>query len=135
MKNGIDRRNILRCTIGLAFLMALGTRWMHAAQQDNSERMKLIRILRDLLSNRRSADAIGSAYLVVRPEEANVERLLDEIVGTDRRPPRDLTGARYFRQTLHARIHQDFVEHKTVHIDGWLLSITECRLCALLSLS
>lgn len=38
------------------------------------------------------------------------------------------------RKQLEERIGEDFKQNNTVMIDGWLLSITEARQCALLSL-
>jgi hypothetical protein len=36
---------------------------------------------------------------------------------------------------LQRRIRQDFVEEKVVKLQGWILSATEARLCALTALA
>ena len=37
-------------------------------------------------------------------------------------------------ERLRARVRLDFQEHQTVKVNGWLLSVTEARLAALVAL-
>jgi hypothetical protein len=78
---------------------------------------------------RASAARIGEAYLEDHPEEAQpalLARLLRE-AGLEEAPG-PTSRAR-------ARIREDFERGRTVQVDGWVLSRTEARLCALTALT
>lgn len=44
-------------------------------------------------------------------------------------------GSRLFRKSIDDLVQDDFADGRTVLVDGWLLSVTEARQAALLSLS
>jgi hypothetical protein len=70
--------------------------------------------------------AVGERYLAAVPEEsdpAELRRLLP--AGIDGLPPATATAE------IAAAVRSDFAEGRTVEVDGWLLSATECRLAAL----
>lgn len=80
-----------------------------------------------------AAQVIGRAYLRVAPGEADANLLAGILVRRDpaldvrRNPPDD----RRIVGILRDRIAKDFETGHTVRIDGWVLSKTEARLCAL----
>jgi hypothetical protein len=45
------------------------------------------------------------------------------------------TDSNLVNSVLEKKVRQDFQENKTVVVDGWILSVTEARQCALFSLS
>ena len=67
---------------------------------------------------------IGQKYRAISSEN-NKDNLVQLLAFEDQADVKQ-----YFEQ----RIRQDFEKNDTVLIDGWLLSITEARQCALLSL-
>ena len=80
-----------------------------------------------------SAAAVGRAYLLVVPAEADATRLLQllrdglgRVIDGD-----DLVA---LRRELSAAIRRDFSAERTTSLDGWILSQTEARLCALATL-
>jgi hypothetical protein len=76
-----------------------------------------------------SVRAIGRAYLRTEPLEAqreSLEKLLRERLSTEKGD----VATRFAK----AR-GRDFLEGRTVHLDGWILSRTEARLCALVTLA
>jgi hypothetical protein len=84
-----------------------------------------------------SAAAIGRTYLRQYPAEAAPQRLASEIA-------RDLDclGCRlpraeeaHLRSAVRERIRRDFAEGVVVNVDGWVLSRTEARLCAIAALA
>jgi hypothetical protein len=88
-------------------------------------------VLAALFTDRRSARAIGAAYLrTVDGAEASSEHLTRALLGDI-----GTTGARELRSKIGSRIRRDFAEHEVVTVDGWMLSRTEARLCALVALS
>lgn len=89
-----------------------------------------------LFEHRDSARAIGSVYLAAHPEEADVSRLLELINRADGGPPfAPLATDTARRAWIRERQTQDFAAGRIVNLDGWLLSATEVRICALAALS
>lgn len=92
--------------------------------------------LTGIFGQKRSARAIGRAYLRHAPEAADPEFLIDAICGTDANLHR-LAGHGdeiSLEAALRDRIRQDFADGRTVRVDGWMLSQTEASLCALAEL-
>lgn len=85
-----------------------------------------------LLKHRDSARAIGRAYLALRPEEENADSLVKLISYAPEDPmvARQASDAE-LRAWLRRRQAHDFATGYIVKLDGWLLSATEVRLCAL----
>ena len=92
--------------------------------------------LTEIFGRRRSACAVGRAYLRQAPKEADPEFLIGAICETDADLRRVLVHGDKFRlrKALRDRVRQDFADGRTVRVDGWLLSRTEARLCALAEL-
>lgn len=84
-----------------------------------------------MLGSRSGAFAIGNAYVALRPEETSPERLASAIVKGRPFPPAGRDGDRDLRDFVRAAIRDDFARGATVTLDGWTLSVTEARLCAL----
>jgi len=76
---------------------------------------------------------VGGAYVRLVPEEACVD-LLVQYVGGSRLlsdiPLAELKPCQ-IRAQLTRQIRDDFSGGRLVEVDGWLLSVTEARLCAL----
>lgn len=72
-----------------------------------------------------SARVIGAAYLSAHPEESAV---LPAFLRGLRARPGDARG---LAGELAALVRADFERGNTVRLDGWVLSRTEARLCAL----
>jgi hypothetical protein len=77
-----------------------------------------------------SAIVVGRRYLRMRPAEAELSTLLEWVLpqGLRLRPEHEI------RSILANRIRADFESRRTVELEGWVLSETEVRLCALLAL-
>jgi hypothetical protein len=92
--------------------------------------------LANFFHNKESARAIGLAYLRTVPEEANARQLThficssweqryDEMVHAD---------AAKIKTILLRQQREDFEKGRIVDLQGWILSETEARLCALAAL-
>lgn len=93
--------------------------------------------LRGLLAHEDSARLIGRAYLRVAPTEARPDvltALVAERLPGGRRALDD-AGGDDLRELVARGTARDFAEERTVVVDGWVLSCTEARLCALAALS
>jgi hypothetical protein len=119
-----------------ALLVALRSNHAWAALTEQRGRMPFNSRLVTLLKHEESARIIGHEYLRMAPHEANVHVLLglislghtDSSIGTSDQNPESL------REQLQLRTCRDFEEGQIVKIRGWMLSLTETRLCALVAL-
>lgn len=85
---------------------------------------------------RRARRAVGRAYLAAHPEDANAERLglaLAPITGSA--DLRDNAAISLGADPVAAAITADFTVGRTRMVQGWILSLTECRLCAAAALT
>jgi hypothetical protein len=88
--------------------------------------------LGQFFSHRESAQVIGRRYLALRPEEANLNRLTALIFRTPEHCARlENADTGQLRAILLNQQRADFARGRTIMIDGWILSETEVRLCAL----
>lgn len=84
-----------------------------------------------------SAKIVGLEYLRGAPHEASASVLVDLICSSDpeRRGQLAQADARKRRELLRAQQRQDFEQGRIVRVQGWILSETEARLCALAALA
>ncbi len=79
---------------------------------------------------------IGSAYRQIRPEEDKFEilqkLLLSDSLGNDIKSTSDI---QFIQEALQSQVAGDFQNGRIIKINGWIISITEARQCALFSLS
>ena len=88
-------------------------------------RPKLLEILRD----ERVVREIGQCYRQTVPSE-NDAHTLTRVISTD-----TLTATpAALRAELNKAVRRDFSDGRTVTLNGWVLSVTEARQCALFSL-
>jgi len=82
------------------------------------------RVLSGLFTALPSARAIGAAYLRSCADDGlDAATLAAEL-------PAEVTMTA-LRETVAARVRDDFATARVVNVDGWLLARTEARLCAL----
>ena len=75
--------------------------------------------------------AIGTRYRSTTPTEQNAGALRGAILASRPMRARVLPAS---SPTVPSLIHDDFEKGRTVVLDGWILSVTEARQCALFSL-
>lgn len=136
---GISRRRFLAVTGGILVpLVVLGTRaWTGLAGRmpEPGEALTAARATRlaNLLPHPESARAVGRAWLASSGAERGradvIDALADDLgaslAAIDRAPEAALARG------LAGRIAQDFADEHLAIVDGWVLSRTEVRLCAL----
>jgi hypothetical protein len=87
--------------------------------------------------HKKSAKKIGLEYLRCVPREADTHLLTDLICSSQEERWAQLAHAdgRMRRELLLHQQRQDFAHGRIVKVQGWILSETEVRLCALAALS
>jgi hypothetical protein len=76
---------------------------------------------------------IGSYYRSCVPAEDRKDKLVQLILTGDNGKRIKLPGHDALSNWIDQKVREDFKEERTVIIDGWILSETEARQCALLS--
>ena len=134
----VSRRRFLATSITLAALPLLSSvPWLTRAPGRGTSATRVIAAeLSGLVDARASARAVGEAYLALRLEERSADLLTESILAdlASDVPWHALTTEQ-LRAFLVLRIQNDFARAMTVEIDGWMLSRTEARLCALVALT
>lgn len=94
----------------------------------------LTEVVSGFFGSKESAELIGNAYLLVNPGgtySSLLEGLLPGLSDCDRYH----VGQNRLRLAIMSRMRIDYEIERVVNLDGWILSETEARLCALVSLS
>jgi len=95
----------------------------------------LLAAIEGLFEDPASARVVGAAWLLEQPEVLDSTRLLaaladdrvDEARGLARSDPAALLAR------LRERHREDFASDRTTEVGGWVLSLTEARVCGLLA--
>ncbi len=74
-------------------------------------------------------NTIGLNYMLKVPKENRERILVKRLIGKSAGESANLAT------TLEQQIQKDFITGNTVMVDGWILSVTEARQCALFSLT
>ncbi len=92
--------------------------------------------LLESLRHRESAVLVGREYLRIVPSEGDTATLVELVCSSTLEahrwvPDQNLEA---LGEWLRARQQDDFVRGRTVRVHGWVLSVTEARLCAVAAL-
>ena len=129
MDRSFDRRALLKMALAAGGVFGVGASWWQHASMQN----RLVLRLAGWVAASEDVTTIGRAYLAGQPEEAHRDTLTRLLA-------RDLSLFPYgvsddeLRQRSRAKISGDFADADTLTVQGWILSRTELRLCALASL-
>lgn len=126
-----DRRLVLRLAV-FGGMIAAAPAWARPADAGSTAAGRLA----ELLPHAAGAARLGRRYLALAPAEADRRRLLDALSKDHAGlAVASRTGADgEIRGVVGGCRQRDFVAGNTVTIDGWILSRTEARLCALVAL-
>jgi hypothetical protein len=91
--------------------------------------------LLSLFSSLDSAKFIGKAYLKTAKQTFDRHQFLAELCTNCQQNGGSAQNTEQVRSWLRSRQQQDFAEGRIVELDGWMLSETEVKLCALAALS
>jgi hypothetical protein len=125
----LDRRRFLQITAAGVVASLTTTAWASDAAADVSDldRLELLRML-----GPERVRELGTRYRAATPNENTVGSLRAAISKTERR---NLLLRWTPRGSIENEIQDDFAVGRTVLVDGWVLSATEARQCALFSLA
>lgn len=127
-----DRRQFLRLagTAPLAALLPVVSRGASDVRTGRPVAHALARsALEAKLGDRLDMRRVGALYRARRPEESRTSDLIAHLARHV--PVRPGEDVRMIRRRIEARIRRDFAAGRTLVLDGWVLSVTEARQCAL----
>lgn len=127
----MERRHFLTVTAaGTIGLSLSGAGWL-----PTGEPSLLVLARPELLTllNGRTVADIGMAYRATHRHEDAADRIASAIIA-DAKLSVDLTNGAV-GERLAEQIRNDFANHRTVQLKGWILSLTEARQCALYSIA
>ena len=136
MSHLLTRREVLQrlAAAGLIALAPGAASGATAAALDSVQ--PLTTRLRGLFTNTKSANAVGLRYLAAAPGEADARLLTGLICGTRDRYRRLMEAdSGRLRELLIEQQKQDFGNGRVVTLEGWILSETEVRLCAIAAIT
>lgn len=79
--------------------------------------------------------AIGQHYMKLVPGEARKEKLVELLLMNEKGEKLKSRKSAAIENWIAQNVHSDFEAERIVTVNGWILSATESRQCALLSLS
>jgi hypothetical protein len=132
----IHRRLFLQMLLSL-HVFTLGRPASSHARKDTSNSFDpLPSKLASFFLHQESAKKIGLEYLKIAPMEAEICLLSNLICSFNKEQRSALLYAdsRRFSELLRQRLCLDFEQDRVVTVHGWILAVTEARLCALTAL-
>lgn len=133
----ISRRAFVRGAVGLAVAGVAAT--IGGGAVGIGKPVAPARRLASIVSHRESATAVGREVLRLRPGEADVDVLLSALGASVPHLARLLAEASddELRAALDAASRRDFAEAGPglIRVRGWVASLTEARICAIVALA
>ena len=130
----ITRREALRRLSWIAAAAVAGPAC--SAGNDSRARSPALRGLAGLLAHTRDAAIVGAAFLAERPEDADLDVLVERLgLALDSLPAPDSLELEVAAKAIHTRHIDDFRDGRLIEIEGWNLSLTELSLAAVAHLA
>lgn len=137
MYGNMTRRSVLRILVCLSALGLTSPARALAKLGGSSTPDPLVLKLAQFFVHKGSASVVGREYLRSVPEEADARLLVDLICSgqIERRAELAKADRGELRELLLLQQRHDFEHGRIVNVQGWILSETEVRLCALTALN
>ena len=129
----MNRRRFLKLFLSISSLSIFRSSYASIEQNTNIKASLLANKLLCGFKCHISARKIGYEYLIITPNEANIEVLLNHLCKLGGEEKRTLYNSsdNVIKTILREKSCRDFRNEQVVNIRGWILSKTEARLCAL----
>jgi hypothetical protein len=130
----VSRRSFVRTLVLLGALVPIRQSKMFVTADDSRAGNLLSSKLADFFYDKNSARVIGLEYLRVAPREADASELTKLICLSWNDDQINRWGPEKIKALLLHQQREDFEKDRIVKVQGWILSKTEARLCALTAL-
>ena len=128
-----SRRQVLNVLFTSSTLSIFAMQKLRLVSFSTDELLKVAKRLTCIFANQLSARVVGKAYLDKNQEEDSLSFLISKLVLETRTVELAYltSGPRAYQELIMRAIKRDFDTDNSVRINGWILSRTEARLCAL----
>ena len=132
----IPRRLFLQMLLSLHVFTLSHPAYSHARKDACNAFDPLPSKLASFFLHKESAKKVGLEYLKIAPMEADIYLLSNLICSFNEEQQVKLLHAnsRRLRELLRQKLCLDFEQDRIVTVHGWILAVTEARLCALTAL-
>ena len=129
----INRRGFLiLCGVSVAAASGGAVRLLRDDEEKAASTEPLTPRVAEALQDRGSAEAVGRAYLEANPREDGERRLIQLLRASNRDWPL-LSDPNEIRKFARVQARRDYAAGRTAEVEGWYISLTEARLCALVT--
>ena len=130
----MKRRNFI--ALSTLTVVAAGAPFLNCSSPDVELDKKLaVPQILSQLQDQKTINAIGKAYGAANPVEYSEKKLEDKLVKNSKGGHfSSASSAQEIVASLDKSIQYDFESNNTIILEGWVLSLTEARQCALFSL-
>jgi len=130
----LTRRGFLRMACAIVAMVPTRLPELFAGTVVSPSLDRLVSKLVGFFHDKDSARAVGREYLRIAPVEADTMKLTELICAGRQERYAELSQVNVRRMLLH-QPREDFDKGRIVNVQGWILSETEARLCALAALT
>jgi hypothetical protein len=134
--SNVHRRNFLRIVLSVGTLVSTGQLKHHLVTTASPSTDDLLTLkLTDFYSDKESARIVGLEYLRTVPTERDAGELAKLICSPLDHDQILRASTVEIKALLRHQQREDFENERIVKVNGWILSQTEARLCALAALA
>lgn len=131
----MKRRTFIYTAIGLTAVLGLGDFFLLNHESKWKKQPFLYPLILSNILDENWLRVIGNSYRVMRPDENSKARLLNAITNEMHAMQNKTYDSANQLKEIEKIVEMDFRSERLIVIKGWVLSETEARQCALLSLS
>ena len=131
----MKRRTFIYTAIGLTAVLGLGDLFLLNHESKWKKRPLLYPFILSNILDENWLRIIGNSYRVMKPDENSKAKLLNAITNEMHTMQNKTYDSPYQLDEIEKIVEKDFRAERLIVIKGWVLSETEARQCALLSLS
>jgi hypothetical protein len=131
----MKRRTFIYTGITLAAVLGLGDLFLLDNEAKWKKQPFLYPLILSNIIDEGSLRIIGDSYRIMKPDENSKVKLLNEIKSGMHSIETGTFDSSNQAMEIEKNVEMDFKSEKLIVVKGWVLSETEARQCALLSLS
>jgi len=133
LKN-LTRRTFLNLGLGGLAVLLLG-KWQTEFVRKHAVKEMTALHFENFFKNPHSAAVVGKEYLKLYPQESDKNLLVSKMTAGHSKKNKILMTRDELKRQYYDLIQDDFDQDRMVQIEGWFLSRTEARLCALTAIT
>jgi hypothetical protein len=131
----MKRRTFIYTGVALATGLGLGDLFLLNYESKWKKQPFLYPLILSNILDEKSLRVVGNSYRIMKPDESSQVTLMSAIKSEINRNHTKTYDSSNLAMEIEMNVEKDFKSERLIVIKGWVLSETEARQCALLSLS